>query len=468
MADYSAMATAIISAVGGKDNISNLVHCVTRLRFNLKNREACAPLEEICAIPDTLGAVWQGPQLQIIIGPAVADAYAEVCRQAGIDQQAAIDENLDAELTEKKGFHPSAIFDVFTGVFAPIVPAFAGAGIIKGVLTLLSTYGVMASDSGVYILLNAIGDCVFKFLPFIIAFTAAKKFKTNEVIAIAIAGIYLYPSIIDNAGGTLDIFGFDVTCVNYESTVLPILISVWIMSYIYAWIQKHCVDFLRVVVVPIVTLIVSGFVGICIVGPIGYNVGIYVGEFFKWLFDTAPWLGGLIDGGTRPFVVFLGMHMTLSTVMINNISTLGYDMLGPVHAAATMAAAGMCFGAFLRARNTSNKSALFSSFVSAFIGITEPALYGCAFRFKRPLIALAIGGGVSGAVVAMLGGKAITFAMPSIISLPVYSGTIPAVLIGLAIAFVLTAGLTYALGFDEGIAKDARAAAAEKKAIKIG
>jgi len=193
-----------------------------------------------------------------------------------------------------------------------------------------------------------------------------------------------------------------------------------------------------------------------------------VGEAFKWLFDTAPWLGGLIDGGTRPFVVFLGMHMTLSTVMINNISTLGYDMLGPVHACATMAAAGMCFGAFLRAKKTANRSATFSSFISAFIGITEPALYGVAFRFKRPLIALCIGGGVSGAIVSMLGAKAVTFAMPSIISLPAYSGSIPQVLIGLAIAFVLTAALTYVLGFDEGIEKDQRAIDAEKKAIKIG
>lgn len=470
MADYTATATAIIAAVGGKENISNLVHCVTRLRFNLKDRDACASIEELSEIEGALGATWAGPQLQIIIGPGVADAYAEVCAQAGLDTQDAIDENLDGDLAEggKKGFHPSAIFDVFTGVFAPIVPAFAGAGIIKGVLTLLSTYGITASDSGAYILLNAIGDSVFRFLPFIIAFTAAKKFKTNEVMALAIAGIYMYPTIIDNAGGTLNIFGFDVTCVNYASTVLPVLISVWIMSYLYAWIQAHCVDFLRVVVVPIVTLVVSGFVGICLVGPIGYNVGIYVGEAFKWLFDTAPWLGGLIDGGTRPFVVFLGMHMTLSTVMINNISTLGYDMLGPVHACATMAAAGMCFGAFLRAKKTANRSATFSSFISAFIGITEPALYGVAFRFKRPLIALCIGGGVSGAIVSMLGAKAVTFAMPSIISLPAYSGSIPQVLIGLAIAFVLTAALTYVLGFDEGIEKDQRAIDAEKKAIKIG
>lgn len=466
MADYAPMAAETLKAVGGKDNIVNLVHCLTRLRFNLKDKNKCASLDEIGGIPGALGAVWQGPQLQIIVGPAVAEVYAEVCSQAGIDMQAAIDENLDEDLP-RKGFHISAIFDVFTSVFAPIVPAFAGAGILKGVLTLCTTYGFMASDTGLYLLLNAIADCVFKFLPFLIAFTAAKKFKTNEVMALCIAGIYMYPTILENAGSQIEIFGIPVTCVNYASTVLPALVSVWIMSYLYAWIQKHCVEYLRVVVVPIVTLVVSGFVGICIVGPIGYNLGTYVGEAFKWLFGVAPWLGGLIDGATRPLLVFTGMHMTMSTVMINNIATLGYDMLGPVHACATMAAAGMCFGAFLKARNVSNRSVTFSAFISAFIGITEPALYGVAFRFKRPLVALCIGGGVSGAIVAMLGARAITFAMPSIISLPAYTGTIPAVLIGLAIAFVLTAALTYVLGFDESIAKDGRAIEAEKKAIKL-
>ena len=325
----------------------------------------------------------------------------------------------------------------------------------------------MSNETGLYLVLNAIGDSVFYFLPFIIAYTAAKKFKTNEVLALVLAGLYMYPSILNNAGNSISVLGFPVTCVKYSSTVLPILCSVWIMSYIYRWMQKHTVEYLRVVVVPIVTLVVTGLLSICVIGPIGYNLGVYLGYAFKWLFDTAPWLGGLIDGGTRPLVIFTGMHMTLSTIMINNVNTLGYDMLGPVHAVATMASAGMCFGAFLRARKDSNKSTCFSAFISAFIGITEPSLYGVAMRFKRPLIALCIGGGVSGAFVAAMGAKAISFAMPSIVSLPVYSGSIPTMLIGFVISFVLTAVLTYMLGFDEGIEKDERAIQAEKKAVKL-
>ena len=462
--DYGALAAAIIQAVGGKENINSCVHCVTRLRFTLKDNKKAQSTEQIGSIPGTVGCVYQGGQLQVIIGQTVADVYDEVCKQAALEVQTAIDENLDEG---KKKFSVQTLFDVISSVFVPVIPAFAGAGIIKGLLTLLTNYGLMSNETGLYLVLNAIGDSVFYFLPFIIAYTAAKKFKTSEVLALVLAGLYMYPSILGNAGQTISVLGIPVTCVKYSGTVLPILCSVWIMSYIHKWMQKHTVEYLRVVVVPIVTLIVTGLLSICIIGPIGYNLGIYLGNAFKWLFDVAPWLGGLIDGGTRPLGIFTGMHMTLSTIMINNINTLGYDMLGPVHAVATMASAGMCFGAFLRARKDSNKSACFSAFISAFIGITEPSLYGVAIRFKRSLIALCIGGGVSGAFVAAMGAKAISFAMPSIISLPVYSGSIPTMLIGFVISFVLTAALTYVLGFDEGIEKDERAKQAEKKAVKL-
>lgn len=236
------------------------------------------------------------------------------------------------------------------------------------------------------------------------------------------------------------------------------------MSYIYRWLSKVTPSFLRVVVVPLGTLVVMAPLSLVVIGPIGYNVSIYVGEFFKWLFEVAPVVGGFVDGFTRPLVVFTGTHMMLQPVMINNIEVLGYDMLGPVHCAATYAAAGMCLGAFLKARNTNNKSSSFSALISGLIGITEPALYGVAFRFKKPLIAVMIGGGVT----ALLGGKAISFAMPSLVSLPAYTGTIPEVMIGLVVAFVLTAVLTYVLGFDEKIEKDQRAIEAEKKNVTFG
>lgn len=466
MATKKQIAENVLEKIGGKANVEFSTHCLTRLRFNLKD-QGLVNLDDIKAIPGVLGAILQNGQTQVIIGGSVGDVYDELCAIAGFAKTDVIDENLD-EPTEKKKFSMGTIFDVLSSCFGPVIPALAGAGIMKGLLTLCSTYQLMPTDSGIYLLLNASADAAFYFLPFLLAVSAAKKFKTNISMAVVIAGIYMYPTIMAGAGKSISIVGIDVTLVKYSSTVLPILLSVWIMSYVYKFVNDHTISYLRVVVVPIVTILVMAPLSIMLLGPIGYYAGVYVGEGFKWLFDVAPWLGGLIDVATRPWVILTGMHMAMSPIMINNIETLGYDMLGPVHACASMAAAGMCFGAFLKARNVDNKSTSFSSFISAFIGITEPAIYGVAFRFKKPLLALMIGGGVSGAIVSMLGAKAITFAMPSPLSLPAYTGSIPVVILGMVIAFILTAVLTYMFGFNEAIDKDQRAIEAEKKAVKIG
>lgn len=446
--NYDETAKKIIEFVGGKENISFFTHCMTRLRFNLKD-ESLFQKEKMEELPEVLGIVVQNGQFQIIIGEVVPEIYSTICTLAGIGEEKGLNINLDETENKKKRLGFGSILEVISGSFAPIVTAFAGAGVLKGLLTLLTNYGLMSTDTGLYLILNSAADSVFYFLPFLLAYSSAEKFKTNKVLALVLAGIYMHPTIIENAGNQNNLFGFSFYLVKYSATVIPILLSVWIMSYLYKWLTNHVPGFLRIVVVPLVVILVMAPINLVVIGPLGYNIGLYLGKFIQALFDFSPLIGGFIYGATHQLIVFTGTHMALTPIKIGNIETLGYDVLGPVTAMTVMAVAGMCFGIFLKAKNEQNKTLAFSSFISSFIGITEPALYGVAFRFKKPLIAVCLGGAVSGAFVSVLGAKAISFGMPSIISLPVYAGTIPIMLAGFAIAFVVSAIIAYIIGFDE-------------------
>lgn len=465
MKNSKEIATIVLEKIGGKENITYFLHCATRLRFNLKD-ESKADIEGIKAMDGIWGVHKQNGQLQVIVGETVGEVYEAICDITGIEKSEEIEAD-DISVEKKKKFNPGAIFDVLSACFVPLIPAFAGSGIIKGILTLCTTYGFMSNKSGLFLMLNAAGDATFNFLPVLLAYTAAKKFKTNEVIAMLLAGIYLYPTVLAGAGTNIMIFGISVPLLKYSSTVLPILLSVWILSYLYKWVYQHTISYLRVIVVPIIVLLIMAPLSLMVFGPLGYYGGIGLGKIISALFNVSPLLAGILVGSTRPFVILTGMHLAVAPIMINNIATLGYDMIGPVNCVATMAAAGMCFGVFLKARKNENKSSALSAFISGFIGITEPALYGIAFRYKTPLYACMIGGEVSGAFVAAMGGKAISYAMPSIISLPAYSGTIPTMLISLGISFVVSSVCAYILGMDENIEKDSKALEAEKKGVHL-
>jgi len=442
------LAQQILTLIGGRENISFSTHCITRLRFNLKNH-ALVKKEELKGLKGVLGLVEQNGQLQIIIGETVPEVYEELCNLAGLEKQKAVEENADDVKAGSKKFNPGAIFEVFSACFAPIVAVLAGAGILKGFMTLCMNYGLISADTGLYMVFNAAADATFYFLPFLLAFTCAKKFKTSEVMAMVLAGIYMYPAIIENAGNQMSFLGVQFYLVKYASSVLPIMISVWIMSYLYKWLQNHVLKSLRVVLVPIGVLLVMAPLDLVIIGPIGYNLGNILGGVIKAFFDFSPIAGGLFYGAARQLLVFTGTHMALAPMIISNIDTFGYDVLGPVSLMSTYAVAGTCFGVFLKEKNSDNKATAFSTFVSAFIGVTEPALYGMIFRFKKLLIPVCAGGAIAGAFVAVMGAKVNSFTMASLLSLPAYAGSIATVLIGIAISFTISAVLAYMFGMDE-------------------
>lgn len=447
MSKYTKMSEDILQNIGGKDNIEYLVHCITRLRFTFKDR-SLVDENAVKGIKGVMGIMEQNGQFQVIVGQEVADIYAEICKLAGIDEEDAIDENLD-EQGNKKGFSIKNIFNVISESFAPIIPALAGGGVLKGILIMVSTYQWIATDSGLYILLNAIADAAFYFLPFLLAVSAAKHFKTNVTLSVVMAGVYLHPTIAALANQTLNIFGLDIPMMSYSSSVLPILISVWLLSYVYKFVDQHTHKHLKVVVNPLVTLLVVAPLSLFIIGPVAVYLSTAMGSAFNWLFTNVPVVGGIISGLTRPFVVLSGFHMAMVPIKMANFANYGYDLITPVDACSTIAVGGMCLGAYLKTKNSDNKTNFFSAFVSGFVGITEPGLYSCAFKYRRCLIALMAGSAVAGGLVSALGTKCISYTMPSIICLPAFAGSIVKMLIGLGTAFFLTAALTYFFGVGD-------------------
>lgn len=435
------IAKLILDAVGGRSNIKSMSHCVTRVRIACHD-DKVVDVTELEKTAEVIATQFKGGQFQVIVGDRVSDVFKELQGLVGTIET--------PQIIEKKKVSVSSLMDLLAGCFIPLIPCFVGAGIIKGLPLLFATLGWLDRGSDIAQFLDVLGDATFYFLPFLLAYTSAKRFEADIPLAMVTAGILMHPSIMNNVGNVWNL-GLPVALVKYSGTVVPILLSVWILKYVHSFIDRWVPRVLKVAVTPILTIIVMGFIALGITGPLGFYLSEYVARFFDMLFKLSPLLAGIIQGATRQFVILTGIGLGLSAVQLANIETLGYDMLGPVSAVATMAVAGVTFGVFLRAKRKETKTMAFSNFISAFIGVTEPSLYSILLPFKKPFIATIIAGAVSGGFVAVMDAKAIAFAMPSIISLPAYAGSIKIMLIGFAISFGVGAVVAYVLGIDEGL-----------------
>lgn len=442
--DYRELAEQILALVGSKENVTSAFHCITRLRFEVKDRDL-VELDKLKALKGVIDAQWSGSQLQVIVGSSVGEVYKTLCKIAGFEETAQIHENLD----QKRKFSINTLFEVLSSCIVPVIPAMCGSGLIKGILIALTTYGVIDTSTGLYIVLNAIGDATFYYLPFLVAFSAAKKFNTNPVLAMVLAGLYLHPTIAALAKQDISVLGIPMHILNYSSTVFPVILSVYVMSFVHRFFESKIPGAVRMVFAPLFTLFIMALLSLGLIGPIGYYIGYYLAQAINYLFGVAPAVAGAVLGAIRPLVILTGMQTVFSPLIANNIAVMGYDVISPVHTAATMAAAGICLGAFLRAKSRDEKNSYMSFFVSAFIGITEPALYGLAFRYKNMLAALMIGGGISGALSAILGVKKYASGMPSWITFPAYGDTMGKMFLCVGTALVVTTVLAFVFGFGE-------------------
>ncbi|MBS4207109.1 PTS transporter subunit EIIC [Bacillus sp. FJAT-50079] len=440
------LAEEVVTSVGGKENIQSVIHCMTRLRFVLKDPAiADRNKKGIEAIEGVLGVANNGGQFQVIIGNQVSSVYNEVSALIGKN------DDLEEGGDNKKGL--DRFFDILSGIFVPIIPAIAGAGMLKGLLILLTAFGWMSDQTNTYIILNVISDAVFSFLPILLAFNAAKKFRCNPMVAATVGAILLHPvfaGLVAEGNVKIDFIGIPFTMMNYASSVLPILIGIWLMSYIERFIKSWMPKTLDIIFTPLLTLLIIVPVILIVIGPLGILGGNMLSAGFSLMYSKLTFVAGAILGALYPLLVLTGMHYGLLPIMLQNLSTNGYDVILALCAAGNTAVAGAVFGVYLKVRSKSTKAVALSSTISGLIGVMEPGLYSVVIKYKKTIYSVLIGGAVGGFIMGLFQVKNSGFGLNPLGGLPVFFGdTIVYYLIGISVTFVISAITAYILGYPE-------------------
>lgn len=460
MADSKQIAEEVLAAVGGPSNVTSVTHCITRLRFNLKD-ESIPNTDEIKGFSGVLGAQWSGGQYQVIIGQNVPQVYDEVVKM-GVTAAGAVDENLDPEMPKDK-LTPKRAFDNVLNYLSKsmiaVLPIMMGAAMFRTLSAILGpdVFGVVSADSNLYLLCNAMFNAGFYFMPIYLGYSAAKTIGATPVLGMLMGGALIAPDLVNLAGQPFDIYGIPTTMANYSQTVLPILLSVAAMSYVERFVKRAIPTVLSSVFVPFLTMAIMLPISFCLLAPIGSWGGALISNVLQSFTGPLGIVGAIIMGGFWEFLVITGMHVTLGmfimTTMIEQGSLAG-AMVGPYFAAAALW--GMCAGAFLRIKNKEEKANVLGYLISAFIGgVTEPALYGLGFKYRRSFIGLIVGGAV-GTVFAVIAGVTrytlgggtgfLTLVVP-------FSGgsasNFTNSLIAYVISFVIGAVVTYFFGFTK-------------------
>ncbi|MDK2805144.1 MAG: beta-glucoside system component [Thermoanaerobacterium sp.] len=451
--DSLKLANDIISNIGGKKNIINVVHCATRLRFQLKD-SSIANTEKIKALEGVMSVVISGGQYQVVIGDKVNDVFDKIIDIIG-ETNSRNKEGWDRKKVKENWFNH--FIDIIVGIISPFIGILAAAGIIKGILAMSTAFNWLKSTDPTYILLYAVGDSLFYFLPILVGFSAGKKFNGNPFIPAVIGGALIYPTIVNavNAGKSLSFFGVPVILVNYTSSLFPTILAAWLAVKLEKWLDKKLHASLRLIFTPLITLTVTGILTFLIVGPILHEVSQQLANITLGLYNLAPVIAGIILGGLWQLIVLLGLHYAFIPVLINNITTLHYDPINAILSVTVFAQAGAALGVFLKAKNKKVREVAGSATVSAMLGITEPALYGVSVPYKKPFIMAGIAGGIGGAITALMKAKMYGFGANAIFAAPLFinpkgiDSSFYAYFISSGVALFGTAILTYLFGYRD-------------------
>lgn len=447
--DYHKTAMELLKELGGNDNITNVTHCATRLRFILKD-ESIVNKDKVAKIPGVITTVQAGGQFQVVIGNHVKDAYEHMIKMVTIDEEA------EKGTGNKKVGIVSRIIDVISAIFAPFLYTLAACGILQGILGVLVALNAIDTAGGTYQILNFISWTAFTFLPVLIAVTASKKFGVNTFIALVIACALVCPDYIAmvNAAKPVYFLGMKVQLLSYTSSVIPIILSIWIASYVQKFFDKYLPIVIRNLFTPMFTIAIMVPLTLLAFGPIGNTIGGAIGGIYNTLYNLSPIVAGLVVGGLWEVLVIFGVHWGITPVTVGNYANLGYDTFTGLQASAVFSQAGATFGVFLKTKNKDMKGVSASAAITGLFGITEPAIYGVNLRLKKPMICGCIAGAVGGAIGGAFHAVSWSYNMPGIATLPAYfkAGHLTpfiGLVISIVVAFVLGAVLTYIVGFED-------------------
>lgn len=449
--DYTQLAKDVVAAVGGKENIVSVTNCMTRLRFVLKD-DSIPNGDEVKAVNDVKGVMNQGGQYQIIIGTNVSNVTPKVREIAGISAE---DEGAVKIDRVGQGSLWDRFFKVISGCIMPMIGPMIAGGIIKGILTLCTTFGVLSSTSGAYQLWYAAADAVLYFMPVIVGFSAGKVFGCNQYVTAAIGAAFLYPNLVTAVGEGVDFFGIPVVAATYSNTLFPVLLASFLASLVEKGAKKIVPEMVQLMLVPVIVLLITVPVSWLAIGPVMNMLSNAISSAVMWLFDVAPVLAGVALGAFWQMVVLLGLHSAMIPIIINNITTLGADPLNAVLGLTVWALAGVSLGYALKMRDPEKRAEGITDMTTCLFGVTEPTIYSIALPQFKCFMAAWVGGGIAGGILAALGGKCYSmagdgfFRIPAMINPAGIDISFYGFIVTMLIAFAVSGILAYILADPE-------------------
>lgn len=448
--DYSITARQILEKVGGEANVVSVSHCMTRLRLTLKD-ESIVHDEEVKAIPGVVGLMKKAGQYQVVIGNEVAKCYKEFLKLGDFS-----DDTAPAAAPKKSGNVISAILDAISGSMSPVIPAIIGAGMIQVLNIILGWF--LPAENETMQLLSVIGNTAFYFLPVLVAYCAGRKFGANPILTTAVVAILIHPNFVALTGaeGGIRFLGLPVTSFDYSSSIIPAVLTAWVMSYIEKLVEKITLAFTKNFLKPMLIILISSPVAFLILGPLGSFIGGGLSAALVFVQSKVSILAYVIMAAAMPFIVMTGMHWAFIPVVFAALATpAGESLMLPAMLISNLAQGAACLAVAVKSKNSNLKQLGASAGVSAiFAGVTEPGLYGVTMPLKKPLAAVCISSGITGLIAGILGVAASSFASPSILALPIFvhaekpSNIIMAVICAV-ISLVLTFAVTWFMGFED-------------------